>query len=621
MWRHEPPTTEAELLSGGEGDATVARLVAKLNAVKRDNPAMALAKIDSILRAESRSSSERSRDSREVGNSPTPPNRALNDSMEVPAAYHDDDYEEDGDSDEETSVSSITNPTYQSVKAPSVEFDGGVSPSNRRGRRPNALENYAKKVQSPSEVEESLSKAKTKKRTPPPSSIKVNSVKDSQNRDTLKKELLKSKTSSMNGKSAAEIALKIRMWDQMTSGNGLVTSKGFPNTMEEDTTAGTSELGSIMTPADAAAAAGGKQEKPIVVAEQQQQQQQEEVVSSNERAVVYHQDKIHVETQQDAPVPRATSPAMGASVRRNHPWDRHHPRNRSKDSPRIVDTSMEGGMGLEIRTQPNENPKVLKIRQEAARRAQYDVAADTSGFTGDSFDIDPKLLLADDDDDEFGAPKGVKSELLSQSVLSSSQDFDAAWVPLPPSAFFNEADGNARQQQKAQRDRSQQQQQQGSRSSSSPNQKAIKRHNRVSPSPNGRRASSSSSLPRVAMPPIPREFPTPEPEPDRAERSKSPARRKFNLKPILKRRSNGKKADPLVQSIEDRDEARPRTSMPAYAMEPVDVRAAAASSSSALARSRSKSHSPGRRRFNDGAPRNSNLAKKFSRLMRVYDNE
>jgi len=141
----------------------------------------------------------------------------------------------------------------------------------------------------------------------------------------------------------------------------------------------------------------------------------------------------------------------------------------------------------------------------------------------------------------------------------------------------------------------------------------------VAPEPSAKdKGKSSPALPQVKMPPIPRDLPSPEPELQPPQTSKSPGRRKFNLKPILKRKgSNNKKAaEPLVQPVAERVETKTRTTMSAYAMDPLDPKVQRAL--------RSKSHSPGRRRQNSdihGAPRNSNLAKKFSRLMRVYDNE
>ena len=128
------------------------------------------------------------------------------------------------------------------------------------------------------------------------------------------------------------------------------------------------------------------------------------------------------------------------------------------------------------------------------------------------------------------------------------------------------------------------------------------------------------------MPPIPKELPIQEtPPPDLRARSKSPGRRKFGL--LLKRRAKANEMMPLADDGGAREVHEEASDGTCLTIDPPRT-------------VRSKSHSPGRPRMGggvglnnhsnnnrggggdtNGPPRNSNLAKKFSRLMRVYDNE
>jgi hypothetical protein len=102
-------TEEKSGNTNGTDRKNVSKLVAKLNAVNRDDPQEALALIDSILRQESRGSSSGERGQHALEAAAPAPQRESPNPVESLS-------DEEGESDDETSVSSMTNPTYQSAK-------------------------------------------------------------------------------------------------------------------------------------------------------------------------------------------------------------------------------------------------------------------------------------------------------------------------------------------------------------------------------------------------------------------------------------------------------------------------------------------------------------------------
>lgn len=180
----------------------VSDLVAKLSAVNRANPAEALAQIDSILRQEARSTSTEpdygARGGMSEGSGKRESPNDFVDGETVP--------EMDEDSDDDTSVSSITNPTFQGYVKPSqnqLAMDQGVRPSNLfapstssfRRPRPSGLQSYIptnlqqQQDASPRHTHaEGTSTSKAKERReqlrqyPPPLTIKV---RDSQEPNML----------------------------------------------------------------------------------------------------------------------------------------------------------------------------------------------------------------------------------------------------------------------------------------------------------------------------------------------------------------------------------------------------------------------------------------------------
>ena len=592
-WKQEDSTQPVELEQNDSGTVeskSVSMLVARLNAVSRTDPAKALAQIDFILKNESKSSSE-----------PDPP--LVN--KEIDLADHDDNSSESS-SDDETSVSAITDPTYVSSRSALSPEDVNLGSYHRL--RPNSLPSY-NVVQPVMEELKSDQKKKDKqdRRASPPTTINVNPTKNSVDRDMNKLDLHLNKPIDHN--TAAVIALKIRMWDEMSQ----------PRQEGEDgATAVTEELGSIMTPAFSAGEAPQK-------------------ISSAKSS----------ETPVLLPSLSASESRDSESLpRRKHPWDSHHPKHKWS-TPMLVETSMDGGVGLEIRPQspveyrptlriPNflhqdhsdvapsgqqlitpssrEPPALLdrKISQLASTNFLNELTTPPQstgsreiginlGFSGDNFDVDPKLL-----DDSFSTTK---------TTPKACSNFVAAdWVDLPPSTFFHAPQIPATSARLSTIPQQQGQTMEHSVQQSNPPQRSQPdRVPRRQPEPQLKRqiitASKSFDMHPVSSAPPPIERSLTNTSDSGEQALKSPARR-FRLA-LLKRRSTAASPSP------DNLPISPQYKQVASTDE--------VESSSGISR-RTFSRSPGRFRTrsepgNTNSSRNSTFTKKLSRLMRVHDKD
>jgi hypothetical protein len=470
MWRPQsaPLSNAAEIeRSGSEGtgeSASVAKLVARLNAISRENPAEALARIDSILKAESKSSSERDA----IGGPPQQVPERITEEKPVSKAEDVQEEDEDEDSDDETTVSSITNPTYVSEQARANMMGNANRPS-----KPNALKNY-QHLGAVDADNKRISKQDRKDRPPPPDTIKVKdgSARENQqekNETSGRLDVFVEKTKeSADASSPAAIAMKIRMWDEMSNSAGASSRKKdeLSTVLEEGEllSATTDELGSIVTPADAAAGISTSQQAKyarldsLSSASQERQKVQPgaspdtayssrprsstptdvDVTESQQRLRERGRDLARHSSRSRSPRERAPdrSESSLTPTRRHHPWDHHHPRN--KQPTKGVDTSTDSSEGVELKPmKPPAEHQILNIRKETL--AKPDVAAGgslrrsnstSSGFTGDIFEVDPKLLKPAE---EFGLPERIKT-----ASPSTFTDADAAWEALPPSAFISE---------------------------------------------------------------------------------------------------------------------------------------------------------------------------------------
>lgn len=306
------PSSAGASAATGEASASVSKLVAKLSSVSRDDPEKALRMIDTILRAESKGSSggPGSRAGSRTGSQAEvkfPISTPLNE--EVATAEEDDESESSETSCDDTSISSITNPTYQRDDKAHAH---ALSLSSSRTPRPSSLNKYAQLQPSPSQEESrgKSNKTKKEKKPPPPTTIKVNksdsggsrssdknssSKKDESRESSTARKVNKLTPSSRDRKERAvskamdpaAIAMKIKGWDEQADFHEFDTAQLSPSKTEDTT--GTDELGSIITP---------KSEKQL---------------SENRRA---------------------------------HPWDDSHPQTTSK--PRAIDLTIGTETGTSI---------------------------------------------------------------------------------------------------------------------------------------------------------------------------------------------------------------------------------------------------------------------------------
>jgi hypothetical protein len=433
--QHQFDQAQSSSASGSATENTVAKLVAKLNSIDRNDPAAALAKIDSILKSES--ISEVAGELREEppleprikmtpAAVPSPPPKLVDDavlrrsfsgSQGQQQKYNEEEEEEETtecDSDDETSVSSITNPTYISQKhskdAQEVS-DPNKSTATCRRPRPSKLGSYAggqgdRPISPPVHEERRGKSSKSRKvRSPPPPTIKVSksSTKSADNEQaenssvyaivqSASKEkkldtfMSKDAPTDMTGENAAAIALKIQKWDEMSNDPSQPSrSQGVVDVSFE-----TEELGSIVTPCQGTPG------------------------------------EWKDERESETPSP----------PRRTHPWDAYKSRGDAlTKEPR--NTSMSSGCGVEVpiaSPQPPTHHAPSKAGRLQRAREQAVQEESDSIFFGDAFDIDPKLL---NEDCPTAAVKARRSPPQPKTTKELSDDYDSAWVALPPTSFFD----------------------------------------------------------------------------------------------------------------------------------------------------------------------------------------
>jgi hypothetical protein len=435
-------TNSDGLAEPARGPRNVFSLMARLNSVDRANPDAALAQIDAILRAESRSNDgdpvsvtrESSQNAQDTAGA----------DQEAVESNGDDESSSEGDSDDETSVSSITDPTYQSGK-PTPDPKEPLSTSANRRPRPSALQAYAKssapymniaQADEPNvtSARDRESKSKSKKlRSPPPTSISLSSSKEKSKKsgESDAPVVDPSVFQTINGdapaiatsNSAEELAEKIRRWDDMSQ------SGPAPNSPTRST-----------NPFDS--------DSPV-----QQVGSNPEMPSAGPGEIL-----------------SAGTEARGSSVtkeidakRRAHPWDSSIPVGMGNVD--MKDTSMELGDGVETRYTARygtdeKSPDGTPVRQTLKERFGLGIATlRKSGeqeeglvapatksnlketFSGDEFDVNPMLMVSEDHGDGDGwevTARGFSPRRQEENTKNLSAEYDSAWVALPSSAFFAE---------------------------------------------------------------------------------------------------------------------------------------------------------------------------------------
>jgi hypothetical protein len=417
-------------------DNYVAKLVAKLSAVRRDNPSAALAQIDAILRAESQSSSGERQDTVEhevVVEEPKDPVAAAKGNRGIPEEEEEEESEDDTStsSEDETTVSSITNPTFQSLRQTSEQGAPVAPHPSLHAPLPRKL--HASEVQGyltpytmqqpkqhPWEAPREKSLKPKKTNTTPPPSIRVTSLKEKTRERPevdpdleeataaarrLDRFIQKKHSSSLDPNNPAELAEKIRVWDEMSnpsltqtqsreyqmSSGGVVVAPS----VEEVLSNATEDLGSIITPADQA----------------------------------------------------SNTTFTGSKLTGNHPWDNCHPTVRAA-AVMTKDTSMLDGEGIET--------QAPQWRNHRAATAPGQTTTTLRKFTSSTVPMKPSTHFDGHDDNSFAArlddrrPHDDTWDFPSPSTqehqvnaMSLSDEFDNAWVSLPPNAFFGR-NGRAR---------------------------------------------------------------------------------------------------------------------------------------------------------------------------------
>jgi hypothetical protein len=343
----------------------VAHLLAKLQSVNRADPTAALMEIDAILKAESGGSNV---EVQVPSQAAEPPAAALQEGEEG----------EEEDSDSETTVSSITNPTFsgqgkhRKKKGETRKVHEQTLPTTIEGE----IAEHDAKQQPKDPFGHHAESRRRKTRSPPPNTIQVSGTRDrgSDRRGDSRRSISPSargldvdsrivnaadKMFPSTLDPTAELAEKIRRWDEL-SGKGSAPEVKPPEIMSDTTDA----LGSIVTPSD-----------------------------------------------------------LLPKMKSHHPWDSSLATRRGKVEVR--DTSMDNGAGVEMQV-----PSQVGEGQDQWRR--HDER--NNPFASDSDHESQQGSRTNQSQD--GSFHGAGHH--TQTVLNLSNDFDDAWVSMPTSNFFTD---------------------------------------------------------------------------------------------------------------------------------------------------------------------------------------
>lgn len=431
-------------------DVSVATLLAKLTAVKRDNPDEALREIDAILKAESASSGE--------------PLVVANPVL--------DDESLEGSEDDETSVSSITNPTF-GVKPTEQTKEVATSAKSAGQPRPSSLQNYSSKVAQTTKLAEAKAKSKSRsrrERSPPPASINVSSTKDK--KETLVANPEKVLTGYQRLEHGADERPPIPVQTDPLAKPGPETKPAVRSTVRNTLDW---KMNSNLNPADGCpvpdpeiAEAVDRFLTPVpdeaqTIGPANSLELAEKIRRWDEMSGPEFINRVcpcdpNEADDKSSGLLSASQHRLTPGNRRPHPWDGAVPVTMGRIDVR--DTSMESACGVETEFSPKYDEfaspasSARQLRMERIRKsASSDSASDRGGsvpstgrqavneaqspvasnadFTGDRFEVDPKLL-ADSESWEERPRWSVRQE----QSKTLSDDFDSAWVALPSSNFF-----------------------------------------------------------------------------------------------------------------------------------------------------------------------------------------
>jgi hypothetical protein len=143
-----------------------------------------------------------------------------------------------------------------------------------------------------------------------------------------------------------------------------------------------------------------------------------------------------------------------APVRRPHPWDSSIPV--AMGNVDMKETSMELADGVEARFTPKyDNGEPLPGGSPISRMRRNRIAKNEElaappppppptrpnlkeSLSGDDFDVNPMLLISEDNHDGYGweVTTGGFSSRRQENANNLSDEYDSAWVALPSSTFF-----------------------------------------------------------------------------------------------------------------------------------------------------------------------------------------
>ncbi len=330
------------------GDRCVADLVAKLSAVNRANPAEALAQIDSILRQESRNTSIEA-DSQGL----------LTRQRDVVNTFGDNETAKqlDDDSDDETSVSELTNPTFQSssksfrdeVRMLSQAYNdpntkqqnpSALSTSSFRRPRPSGLQSYIPAKLQPEITPSYLPvevRSKSKERGEisyghlPPLTIKVQEAQNSRSPSParLKDRIRVTVTHKSDARESPSALPNLEDRVRLTIGQQNAKTKR-QSVNEQNEKRNRSETANHVI-----------SDKETLAAKIRDW---DDMSHGRETPTREKKDIPHLKNGRDDHQSRGTLPAI-TKMHRVHPWDGEIPSRVEKVETR--DTSMENGAGVE----------------------------------------------------------------------------------------------------------------------------------------------------------------------------------------------------------------------------------------------------------------------------------
>jgi hypothetical protein len=425
---------------------SVASLVARLAAVRRDNPDDALAQIDAILRQESGSMSQsqntasdlRSQLSLASGSRSYTPSIGTDTSVanvspppDAVETVHDEPAEEDvdyADNDDDTSVSSITNPTYLGNHAHRKRGMTAFATTYRRPR-PSSLQAYNKPQRHRgtealpivSEGPESKRESRRQKSiVTPPATIQVGAAKDSPH-------VARSATGG-SGRPPSPMDVVDDLVEEFFAKGG--------GAKREVQASASDEIEEKLRRWDAMSTPDREEAKAQTRSFTSGEAQHLAMPYSNARSSASQRSPRSDATEELCSKVTKES-VIATPSRRQHPWDSTTPTS-SDDGPVGV-TSVDGSTGVEVEYTPLDTDlSSSKQTRSSPSRHPYD---DQTRQEANRFPIEPMYSFDAFEDAEqvnWGTTPSFSGEQHARSS-DLADEFDSAWVDLPSSAFFPES--------------------------------------------------------------------------------------------------------------------------------------------------------------------------------------